>query len=189
MGFYDSEKNVNLYIDMAKGFDGKELIEDLKNYLPEQSTVLELGMGPGVDLEILAEHYDVTGTDYSTIFLDRFRQQHPETKLLQVDIKDIQIDTTFDAIYSNKVLHHLTKEELRDSLLQQKQILNPQGILFHSFWCGEGTEEMEGMLFTYHTQESLREIIGDLFEIVKIETYTEMEENDSLLVVLKKQVD
>jgi len=61
VGFYDTVKGVNQYIQMAKGYDGFKLIEILRKYLPEQSTVLEIGMGPGVDLDLLQKHYIVTG--------------------------------------------------------------------------------------------------------------------------------
>lgn len=41
---------------MAEGYDGEELIKILKEYLPEKSTLLELGMGPGKDLDILKKN-------------------------------------------------------------------------------------------------------------------------------------
>ncbi len=189
MGFYDLEENVNKYITMAKGFDGRELIDILKKFIPEGSTVLELGMGPGVDLEILSTFFDATGSDNSKIFLDRFQKLHSDYKLIKIDIKNIQSDSKFDCIYSNKVLHHLTDEELRESLLQQKNLLNSDGILFHTFWFGEKMEEMEGLLFNYHSVEKLKNIIGDMFEILEIKPYNEMEKNDSLYVILSKTSD
>jgi len=189
MGFYDIENNVEKYIDMARGFDGRELIEILKKHVPEGLSVLELGMGPGVDLEILSGFYDVTGSDNSKIFLDRFRNSHPDSKLIKVDIKNIKSNSKYDCIYSNKVLHHLTDDELKESLSQQKNILSSNGILFHAFWRGKDVEEMEGLLFNYHLAEDLKNIIGDMFEILEIESYKEMEENDSLYVVLRNTDD
>ena len=49
--YYFTKQTVNEYIKMAKGFDGRDLIEKLKGFLPEHSSVLELGSGPGVDLD------------------------------------------------------------------------------------------------------------------------------------------
>ena len=54
LSYFDDEQNVREYIEMAEGFDGRELVEKLGAYLPKGSTVLELGMGPGVDLELLS---------------------------------------------------------------------------------------------------------------------------------------
>ena len=53
MGFFETEEGVNEYIKMAEGYDGKDLIKVFENYLPKGSTVLELGMGPGKDLDML----------------------------------------------------------------------------------------------------------------------------------------
>ena len=53
MGYYDDPKNTQQYIEMAEGYDGRELIEALSRHLPAGATVLELGMGPGKDLDIL----------------------------------------------------------------------------------------------------------------------------------------
>ncbi len=55
MSYFHEEKNVAEYIQLADGFDGKELIEILKGYLSLGSSVLELGMGPGKDLDMLVK--------------------------------------------------------------------------------------------------------------------------------------
>ena len=49
--YYFTKQTVNEIIKMAKGFHGRDLIEKLKGFLPEHSSVLELGSGPGVDLD------------------------------------------------------------------------------------------------------------------------------------------
>lgn len=54
---------------MAKGYNGRELIAVLNKYLPAGAMVLELGMGPGKDLNLLAQRYTVTGSDTSREFL------------------------------------------------------------------------------------------------------------------------
>lgn len=46
---------------MAEGYDGTDMIKILQNHLPENSTVLELGMGPSKDIDILKKSYAVTG--------------------------------------------------------------------------------------------------------------------------------
>ncbi len=92
----------------------------------------------------------------------------------------------FDGIYTNKVLQHLTKRELRKSIKRQKEILNPGGIAFHSFWKGNKTEHKRGLRFVYYEIAQLKKIIGDSFEILDIKIFTEMEKNDSIYVVMKK---
>ena len=121
MGFFDTEQGVNEYIKLAEGYDGAELIKILQKVLPEKSTVLELGMGPGKDLDILSKFFKATGSDSSQVFLDRYKQENPEADLLKLDAVTIPTDRTFDCIYSNKVLHHLTRKELKESFQRQKR--------------------------------------------------------------------
>lgn len=183
--YFDNEKNARDYIEMAEGYDGRELIEILKGYLPEGATVLELGMGPGVDLELLSLSYQVTGSDNSQTFLDIYRQTNPDADLLLLDAITIETSFKFDCIYSNKVLHHLSADELAQSFLRQKEILNPGGVLLHSFWYGEHEEFMDGLRFRYYTEEILLGMVEPLFEVLEITKYKEMEADDSVYLVLK----
>jgi len=101
---------------MAKGFDGRNLIEKFKGFFPEHSSVLELGSGPGVDLEILSKTYDVTGSDFSQHFLDFISSKLPEVGLLLLNAVTLDTQNNFDCIYSNKMLQHLTNDALQLSI-------------------------------------------------------------------------
>lgn len=186
MDYYDNEANIEEYIKMAKGYDGRQLLPILRKHLKSGSTVLELGMGPGVDLDLLAQEYQVTGSDRSKIFLDRYRRSHPGADLVDLDAVRMEIDRKFDCIYSNKVLHHLTRNELRKSLRKQANTLNADGILFHTFWQGDGELEHSGMRTVYYTESTLKELVGSEYEVVEIGRYAEMDEDDSLYVILKR---
>ena len=183
MGFYADEETANQYIAMAEGYDGQELVEALLIHLPEGASVLEIGMGPGGDLKILKKHYQVTGSDNSQFFLDRYRKSDPNADLLYLDAVELDTERTFDCIYSNKVLHHLTNKELTQSLLRQKAILSSIGLVIHSFWRGTGVEEHHGLKFVYQTEDSLRSVFGKLFSVLDIVVYKEMENDDSLFVL------
>ena len=183
--YYDDEKNARDYIEMAEGYDGRELIEVLKGYLPDGASLLELGMGPGVDLELLSKSYQVTGSDNAQTFLDIYRQKDPKAGLLLLDAVSIETDFKFDGIYSNKVLHHLSADELKNSFLRQRDILNPEGILLHSFWYGDREEFMQGLRFRYYTEDLLLAMVEPHFEVLEITRYCEMEAEDSLYLVLK----
>ena len=186
MGFFDTEKGVDEYIKMAEGYDGSELIKILQGYLPEKSTMLELGMGPGKDLDILSETFTTTGSDHSQVFLDRYRERSPKSDLLKLDAVTLDTDRTFDCIYSNKVLHHLPREDLKRSIQRQAELVNPNGIAFHSFWKGDKDENYDGMLFTRYQIDELKQVIGDDFDILEMKAYTEMEKEDSIYAVLSK---
>ena len=187
MGYYDDKKNVEQYIAMADGYDGKFLIDILVNHLPAQSHVLELGIGPGKDLLLLNEHYQVTGSDVSAIFVERFRKLQPTIYVVQVNAVTMHIDNTFDGIYSNKVLYHLSKDDLKASFEAQAKVLKQGGIGMHSFWHGDSEESQHGLRFVYYTEEILKSMIGDAYTLVDMQRYTEMDTDDSLYILIRKK--
>jgi SAM-dependent methyltransferase len=184
--YFDDEVNARDYIEMTEGYDGHELIEVLKRYLPQGSTLLELGMGPGKDLDLLSKSYKVTGSDNAQTFLDIYLQNNPDAELLLLDAATLKTDRGFDGIYSNKVLHHLSEAELRESFARQVRILNPDGILFHSFWYGDWEEFMHGLRFRYYTEDLILPMIQPHFDVLEARRYREFEEGDSFYLVLKK---
>lgn len=187
MCYYDVPANAQQYIDMAEGYDGGKLITILRRYLSDQASVLELGMGPGTDLMLLGEHFAVTGSDSATFFVERFQEMYPEADLLLLDAATLETDRTFDGIYSNKVLYHLTRDELIASFKRQVAILNDGGVALHSFWVGEGSEDMHGSHFAYYTEETLLSLVDERLEVLEIGRYAEDSEDDSLYFIVRKQ--
>ncbi len=186
MGYFDTDAGVNEYIRLAEGYDGRALIGKLQDHLPEGSTVLELGMGPGKDLQLLQDYFEPTGSDSSEVFVNRFSKAHPQADVLVLDAITIQTDRRFDALYSNKVLHQLTKDELNQSLASQHRVLNENGVALHSLWHGEECEKYGEMLAQHYTMETFTELLSDQFEVIAHFLYAEMEDNDSLCVILKR---
>ena len=92
MGYYDTEENVEGYIQMAKGIDGRALADALKRHLPDGATIPELGMGSGKDLELLGEFFQATGSDGLQVFVERYRKTHPETDLMVLDAVSMDTD-------------------------------------------------------------------------------------------------
>jgi cyclopropane fatty-acyl-phospholipid synthase-like methyltransferase len=185
MSYFDDRECAKEYIKMAEGYDGRELIEVLREHLPKGASLLELGMGPGTDLDLLNQTYRVTGSDSAQAFLDIYRERNERADLLLLDAATLDTDRRFDGIYSNKVLIHLSEDELQQSFLRQEDVLNPQGILFHSFWHGDKEEFFHGLRFRYYTEEKLLGIVELRFEVVAMERYTEMEDDDSIYLVLR----
>ena len=190
MGYYDDEKNVAQYIRLAADYDGRLLIDALKTMLPKGSKLLELGMGPGKDLLLLNEDYDVIGSDSSQVFIERFRRLHPSIRVMPLDaitMDAMDAAERFDGIYSNKTLCHLTADQLRDSFEGQARALRKGGIALHSFWHGRGESCHHGLRFVYYCESSLEALIGAGFETLKLQRYTEMSPDDSLYIALRKR--
>lgn len=186
MKYYADKDTVKEYIKMAEGHSGLALINRLREYLPLKADVIEIGSGPGTDWRILNKKYDVVGSDNSQEFLNHLRNVNPKGTFLKLNAITISTDYRFDAIYSNKVLHHLTTDELIVSAMRQAEILNEDGVICHSFWLGEGDEYFKEMYVNYHSEQELRNLFGESFKILDIHKYAEFEENDSILLIARK---
>ena len=185
--YYKTQESVKEYIHLAKDVNGGNLIEKLKHVLPLDSTVLEIGSGPGTDWGILNTPFNVTGSDFSSEFLNHLKHKYPTGEFLNLDAITLKTDQKFDGMYSNKVLHHLRDGELKESIKNQHRILNPNGIICHSFWKGKGSEIFKGLFVNYHDRLSIRTYFQDCFEILTLDFYKEFEDGDSILLIAKKK--
>lgn len=184
--YYKTKESVREYIHLAKDVNGQEHIDELKKHLQSTSVVLELGSGPGSDYEILSKGYRVTGSDNSEIFIHHLKNTFPKGNFILLDASTLATNERFDAIYSNKVLHHLKEDELKKSIERQKEILYSEGIICHSFWKGEGTEIFKGLFVNYHSKKDLELIFSKDFKILHLEYYAEFEKDDSILLIAQK---
>lgn len=187
MSFFDTEKGIQEYIKIAEGYDGASLIDELRKFLNDGSSVLEIGMGPGKDLDILKKYYKVSGTDTSKVFINRYKKINPSADVFLLDAKKLDINKKFDCIYSNKVLQHLTKNECFRSLKKQKKLLNPKGILLHSFWYGDKTEYYDDLLFVKYKINELKNMVRKDYNILKTQRYKEFKKNDSFFIILQRK--
>ena len=185
--YYSTKESVKEYIKMARGHDGKLIIAKLRKYLPPGAHLLEIGSGPGTDWKLLSKDYQVVGSDQSLQFLEHLRASHPEGEFLALDAASLESDLRFDGIYSNKVLHHLEDEALHNSVFRQYEILNPGGIICHTFWHGQDSEIFNEMFVNYHTDEGISLLFGDYFDPLLIQYYKEFDKGDSFLYIGKKK--
>jgi cyclopropane fatty-acyl-phospholipid synthase-like methyltransferase len=184
--YYEDEANVESYSKFTPSNDGGLLVEALAAHLPDGSSVLELGMGPGKDYKLLGQHFNVTGSDFSNAFLERYRAQDSSAELLQLDARTLQTDIRFDAIFSNKALIHFSPEELQQSFARQYEVLNDGGLMLHSFWLGDGQKQFGELTLMYHNEQDLTKMLKDSFEILVLEKHAKMAQDDSIYVVARK---
>lgn len=185
--YYKTKASVKEYISLAKDVNGAELIEKLKQFLPKDSSLLEIGSGPGTDWKLLNKDYRTIGSDNSQEFLNHLISENPDGQFLNLDAISLVTDKTFDGIYSNKVFHHLTHEELTQSIKRQHAILNSDGIVCLSFWRGKGSEIFKGLFVNYHEKQDLINFFEDYFKILYLDFYTEFDKDDSILLIGKKK--
>ena len=53
----------------------------------------------------------------------------------------------------------------------------------HSFWLGDGTEQIEDLLFTYYSETRLKALFKVHYRVLECRVYQEMEKDDSILIV------
>jgi len=185
MEFYDDPVKVDEYESMCEEYDGSKLYNVLARHLVDGLTLLELGCGPGNDINFFHKKYTVTGSDLSDEFILRSKKKYADVPFIKLDAVTIKIDSVFDCIFSNKVLHHLTEDNLRKSLKRQQKVIVRNGLFAHTFWLGDKEFTMEGMLFVFHNRENLINLVSDYFTILETYDYKEFEEGDSIFIVAK----
>ena len=83
---------------------GASLIESLSPQPDER--ILDLGCGTGqLTAEIARSGATVTGLDSSPDMLVQARKNYPDIKFVQGDAAGFHVPETFDAVFSNAVLH------------------------------------------------------------------------------------
>ncbi len=188
MDYFMSRQNVDLYTGMMADYDNSFIINEVKKAVPSGSLLLEVGMGTGADLLCLAQHYNVTGSDSSPLFVDDFKQKS-NLDVCVLDAVTMDIDKKFDCIFSNKVLQHLSKAEFLASLKNQSLHLNNNGILFFTLWHGEPREEFEfdgALRFVYYDASSIKSLVPKGLKLEQIILYPEFEKDDSMIVILRR---
>ena len=185
--YYENEANVENYTKFTPAHDGAQLVDALREHVEPHASVLELGIGPGKDLKRLKEYFEVTGSDYSQLFLERYRKTDSKADLLHLDARTLDTDRTFDAIFSNKALIHLSPDELQQSFDRQHDVLNDNGVIMHSFWYGEGEDTFNGLKLVYHNEKDLTAMLKHKFTIIALHKHAKQAENDSIYVLASKK--
>lgn len=94
------------------------------------STILHLGCGAGAYDFSLKQHYSVTGVDISQPMLDMATRLNPEVMYMQGDMRDIKLDSTFDAvIIPDAIAYMSTRQDLVQAINTACQHLSPEGLL------------------------------------------------------------
>lgn len=101
--------------------------------LPKNSRVLDLGCGPGRDLDIFAnDGHTVTGVDLNVDFVNMAGSRHD---VHHADMRQLTIlfsDNEFDGIWAQASLVHLSHDEVFSVIATCFQLLKPQGIFYTS---------------------------------------------------------
>lgn len=185
MNFYNDPVKVDEYEKMCEGYSGAELYDVLEKHLEKGSSILELGSGPGNDIAHFRINFSVTGSDMSDEFISRCTNKFVNIPFLKLDAVSIDTNEVYDCLFSNKVLHHLKRDQLDKSLKRQQQVIKEGGLFAHTFWLGDKEFTMEDMLFVFYDKDELLTMVSKYFTILETVSYKELEEGDSIFIVAK----
>lgn len=103
---------------------GENLIDLLSPQENEQ--ILDLGCGTGqLTAKIAQSGAKVTGIDRSETMIVAAKQNYPTLEFLVADARDLQIDSRFDAVFSNATLHWIQPPEA--AIQSIHRVLKPGG--------------------------------------------------------------
>ncbi len=166
------------YAQIAEAYDTVTLpkinlgeMEQFTSLIKPGSVILDLGCGPGRDAAwFAAKGYKLTLFDLSTELLAIAKNRVPGATIIQGDMTELSFaGESFDGIWANASLLHLTKQEMRKVLAKLFLILRENGVLFCSVKGGEGehgiVEDKYGKpverFFSFYNEDELCKIIKD----------------------------
>ena len=156
--YEDKFLNLDLYNDTYNKFC--ELL------LKKNPSILEIGCGPGnITKYLLAKRPDfqILGTDISPNMIELAKVNCPSAKFKVIDSREIEnIKNKFDAIVCGFCLPYLSELDVDKFIIDCKNLLNENGIIYLSFVEGEkdksgyqSASSGDRTYFYYHNLENL----------------------------------
>ena len=165
------DKTLQYYIDNAEEYAQKTAEVDMSNVLdvfvrkiPAKGRILDLGCGSGRDSKtFIGMGYTVTALDGSPE-LCRIASDYTGLSVRCLMFHDLDYDNAFEGIWACSSLHHLSRDQLNETLPKVIRALKPGGILYTCFKYGESDyiDEKERH-FTCATEQS----VNNLVEVVR----------------------
>lgn len=162
----------------ARHSDIKEVRTQIKRFIQNmkpKAKILDIGCGPGRDAKFFAEQgYKVTGIDTSLKMIQLAETIAPGARFYQMDASRLYFEPeTFDGIWANASLLHLSGRKLRAALTEIHTVLRRDGMFYASVKAApESTEIVEREAYgqeryyqLWNKKDFLRELENAGFEI------------------------
>ncbi|BAY18950.1 hypothetical protein NIES21_48080 [Anabaenopsis circularis NIES-21] len=123
-----SKHNWNAFLYQDKHAFVWQYGEDLLQWLnPDPGElILDLGCGTGqLSAKIAESGAEVMGIDSAATMIDKARQNYSHLRFEVADARNLQIDQSFDAVFSNATLHWIKEAEA--AIASIYQALKPEG--------------------------------------------------------------
>ena len=94
--------------------------------------ILEVGCGTGNLIQFLSDkNFQIMGTDYSNVYLDKARKKNPNVKFFNADLMHKEswssFQNSFDTVIASEVIEHIEDDSF--ALETIHSLLKPNGIL------------------------------------------------------------
>jgi len=165
-------------------------------HIEGKRTLLEIGTGHGRDSLFFQEQgLGVTGIDISPVMVDLCRKK--SVVAFVMDAVDLEFeDRSFEAVYALNSFLHLSKQEFPVALENVHRVLLPGGLFYLGMYGGaefegvwDGDSYTPKRFFSFHTNESLKQIVANWFEIIYFQEliFGEEEMNFQSIILRKSQ--
>lgn len=163
--------NPQKYIDQTMNMVPYDWIDKVEALLPPNAKILDAGCAYGRDAnEFFERGFEVLGVDLSEELLVKGREKFPGLALKHMDVRhmDSLPKNSFDGVWCNAVLFHLTDADILKTLKEFHRVLKKDGIMYISYREGEGEEEIvepavsdEPRFFNYKTVDSMNDLLEE----------------------------
>jgi ubiquinone/menaquinone biosynthesis C-methylase UbiE len=176
----------------------KSKIPIILEWIPRDvKTILDVGCGNGIITNVLAEKYDVTGTDFSECALEYVKGKKVLASADKLPFKD----KSFDLVFSSELLEHLPDQTLIDSIEEMKRVT--KGYIFITVPNNEQLQKIytkcPNCKTTFHVYghihsfkiQKLDDLIGPCFKRYLVGTFGPLDRkyNSTLLKIRQKMAD
>jgi 2-polyprenyl-3-methyl-5-hydroxy-6-metoxy-1,4-benzoquinol methylase len=150
------------YAKVTKDLDGIDELKTFIQSMPDGARVLDLGCGPGLYAQAMANAgIRVDATDAS-IEMVRLAAQYDGVNAFQATFDDITGDAAYHGIWASFSLLHATREKFPRHLAALYRALKPGGLFYLAMKLGDGqARDTIDRFYTYYTRDELLTYLTD----------------------------
>lgn len=181
------DKTAPAYVAKVQTYAPEEEREMFASLVKPGGRILDAGCGSGRDANHFASQgFVVTGIDLSDGLLTYAREHADKhATFVKMDLRTINLPTSFDGIWACASLLHLTRDEFLPVIRNFHHMLAPNGVLFILMKEGtgeqlvtSGTIEKDTRFFTYYMSEEIKGLLeGAGFKMIDQYTWDQKDRN------------
>lgn len=177
------KRTIKTYNEIAEIYDRLQYSTDVSEEIIESflrafqgQLLLDVGCGPGNDMEVFVEHgLDVTGIDLSERLLRLATGNVPRSSFMLMDMRSPAVkDGSFDGLWVCSSFIHVPRRDSRATMREFARVLKPDGLMFINVMEGEREGIVKSRLyldkerfFTDYSVDDFKKLIEEAgFEIV-----------------------